>query len=972
MVLKFNKLLIGLIIMIETVSAFAADKVEFQVSKGKHGKELNIETPYYNCIIWPEKGARITSLKLKSSNRDLVCSANKDGGIGKDIEISQGYPGEMLSATYKYEIIETSPKTLSIKFSFDKGGNKSVLKDIILEKTYTFSALTPLIKADIFLRNKGVSRVFGYRVHNAGLMINENDRIFLPYEESTAIKGVPISGGGLIEKFKEDWAGFYDTKLNSGIIFKADYEQLDKFLWLVKRRKQIVANIEWYYKKFNFKKNTTWTTSYFIIPLNNIHSIPVYVDRNIIVYKQKSGNKYSLEFFGLGKSGTLNISGFMDNSSEPFFSLKANEEYGSLQKIALTPILNNETLKITLASAQKTKSFLVALTEDITFEQEDDIIALTKAKEMHSKHIILKKRFKDITNRKVPDQLKTYFEAFAKEISTKKENLDLNYLEKINNSIASLYNQYTFPNFHYILWACTPYSGFSCYDLPTAYQPLKQLKVSMAGNEYESLAFMITNTSDQNETFQITVPPILDTKGKELGKLTVRYAYFVLSAGKQKMFPSVLPSVAGTDNQFTIPKGQTGQVWLVIKTNKEISSGLYTYPITVEPVNKDIPKKTVSLKLSILPFSLPGKLNIDTCTYAYLVPPKADKCRGHLWGVKDKAVDDLKAHYETHCVTHPYYMPVPKVKKRNGKYIVEVDFSRFDQALELHKNARFYLFLWGGGLRYFKNFGGTGYAYPGAEWKKLFSCWLKQWIEHIKEKGIGYDKFAMYPLDEKPAEKLAIAGKAIKEVDPNVKVYATLGFSYYTLEGLKKIAPYVDMMCISTIAKGEKLDFLKKAGKHIWPENQPNPSKALSPYAMRWTMWKWYDMGLNGCEAWAYNHASGPGSLWNDFDGICHDENFVYDGAGAPFKTTEAIVPSKQWEAWREGIQDWQYLKILEQLIKEGCARGVDKSLLKNSEYILREQVSEVLNNPNDVSMAQKAKEKIILQIIELKKVNKK
>jgi len=225
----------------------------------------------------------------------------------------------------------------------------------------------------------------------------------------------------------------------------------------------------------------------------------------------------------------------------------------------------------------------------------------------------------------------------------------------------------------------------------------------------------------------------------------------------------------------------------------------------------------------------------------------------------------------------------------------------------------------------------------------------------------------MYPLDEKPAELLSVAAKSIKEVNPNVRVYATLGFSYYSMDDLKKIVPYVDMMCISSMAKGEKLDFLKKAGKWICPENQPNPSKGLPPYTMRWTMWKWYDMGLNGCEAWAYNAASDSSSLWDDFEGGA-PETFVYDGKSAPFRTTELIIPSKQWEAWREGIQDWQYLKILEGLIKKGHAQKINEALLEEGETILNTQVQDVINNPSDVSMAAKAKGKILEEIIKLRK----
>ena len=563
------------------------------VKENKTAGTLTVDTSFYTVVILPEKGARIASLRIKPSGTDFLCGGNAgmykgDGGIGKDIEISQGYPGDMIDAKYSCDIEKDTVDEAVLKFTFDKGRDKTALKDVILEKSFTFSESRPAIKVDILLKNNGESRKFGYRVHNAGLVVSDDSRIFLPRETTLVNGSYPIAGGGFIDNPVNNWAGFYDIKKKEGIVFCPTRESLDKFLWSVKRRKPepSVSNIEWFCKEFSFAKNTSWSASYYIIPLNNIDSIPVYADSNILIYKMISDNSYSLKCQGIGDNCTIRLIGTTDDpAGKHIFSVDANGRYDTSREIDLPSSLNNSIIKVALTEDNKTTSFPVFLQKDITIEpgDNDNIASLVECESINKEHLALKKRFAQITDKKVLEELKRYSDSFSAEITKKGKKLDLNYLRSINNSIAALYNKNIYSTPSYLVWAAAPYAGFSCYDLPTAEKSsLKKLDISMAQNEYLASAFMITNLSDADETFQISAPPLKDLNGNELGKLTIRHAYFVLSSETQKLAPCVLPSITGTDNSFTIPKGQTGQVWLTIKTNKEIAPALYTYPVKIE------------------------------------------------------------------------------------------------------------------------------------------------------------------------------------------------------------------------------------------------------------------------------------------------------------------------------------------------------------------------------------------------------
>jgi len=63
-------------------------------------------------------------------------------------------------------------------------------------------------------------------------------------------------------------------------------------------------------------------------------------------------------------------------------------------------------------------------------------------------------------------------------------------------------------------------------------------------------------------------------------------------------------------------------------------------------------------------------------------------------------------------------------------------------------------------------------------------------------------------------------------------------------------------------------------------------------------------------------------------------------------KLTENIVSSRRWEAWREGVEDYQYLYELRQAINK--TRAKDPEMARTAQETLERQVNRVLNNQHD------------------------
>jgi hypothetical protein len=87
---------------------------------------------------------------------------------------------------------------------------------------------------------------------------------------------------------------------------------------------------------------------------------------------------------------------------------------------------------------------------------------------------------------------------------------------------------------------------------------------------------------------------------------------------------------------------------------------------------------------------------------------------------------------------------------------------------------------------------------------------------------------------------------------------------------------------------------------------------------------------------------------WDDFDFAQHESCFavVYAAKNAPegVSREEKIITSKRWEAWREGIEDYECLKILEDKIKLLKSKGKTSPNLIRAEAILKGAPEKILS----------------------------
>jgi len=119
---------------------------------------------------------------------------------------------------------------------------------------------------------------------------------------------------------------------------------------------------------------------------------------------------------------------------------------------------------------------------------------------------------------------------------------------------------------------------------------------------------------------------------------------------------------------------------------------------------------------------------------------------------------------------------------------------------------------------------------------------------------------------------------------------------------------------------------MRESGHPIWAY-ECGSGKGVLPAKNRTLPWRAWRHRLDGIGFWSY--AAVYGDYWDDFDLGLPDWAKVYpDPVGRP-------VPSKRWEAWREGLEDYLLLRMFEEeYVSRGEPQGEEKALLEQARQL--------------------------------------
>lgn len=457
------------------------------------------------------------------------------------------------------------------------------------------------------------------------------------------------------------------------------------------------------------------------------------------------------------------------------------------------------------------------------------------------------------------------------------------------------------------------------------------LAATMLRGEYQEVSAAVTNLTDR--ALAVEAKPRLPPGVRE-DNVCLRASYWVKCRAASTVrgenapvwIDDVLPRLR--ENRFLdLQAGETRRIWLTLSST-DLAPGMYEAELELVCSGGS---EQLPLRIEVLPAVLKTDPGLHVFTYAYLNRPSTAK-------LMEVAVSDLKTHGQNTFVL-PLY-PAPEVDAA-GNILGPVDFGPIRQYLRHLGHVRKVLFFWWWDDKGVRPTFGKKVVFGSPEWRKAFDSWLRQWRDMLLEEGFGYDRFAMYPMDESydntvwghsEYDVLLRVVQEIRRVDPRIQVFANpVLFRKDDLRPLGELAKCIDIWAPvqSLYHEGDHVGWPRNytfdeklamrrffrgqrdAGKLLWSYQCDRPTKALGIGAYyRQFAWRAWRHGIAGLGLWSYNNI--VKSSWDDFDGI-PDFTMVYESRDAPPDVprtpSEPLIPSRRWQVWRAGVQDYHLLQ---------------------------------------------------------------
>jgi len=463
--------------------------------------------------------------------------------------------------------------------------------------------------------------------------------------------------------------------------------------------------------------------------------------------------------------------------------------------------------------------------------------------------------------------------------------------------------------------------------------PGNVLAIALARNEYESAQVVIVPLSGALADVRVSCGELQSTGGV-IGDVQVRPVAdcFLPIDGKEGGWR---PDVLLTNAPFDIPDDRLARsVWITVHTAADTPAGDYSGTVTVSAAGAE--PAELPVKVTVWNFAVPRKCNLPTqfnfrpnqvATYYF-----GKNIRYEYWKRFTAPMyhEFVKFLLRYRIAVHPYddfegqsksaigYLGETRSKptEKDFSEVLELDFTNYDRHMQLlldHGQDLLYAGCW---LR------GT-IEQRGAYWKS----YLPKMYQHLKEKGWD-EKAIVYGYDEVPPDEVPIVKShyaLIKELAPTLRYLLT----YHHPESAPGAddPAYADIWVPHGGLYSQKLAAQRaRYGQAAWRYIVPGFEiyRPTTDYrSIFWSLWRDRCGGfLYFCTAfwhWSpspadFNPDGSPRKTFlpkkNDQTGIYH---LCYPAGAAP---QDGLNASIRLEAIRDGLEDWEYLNMLNGLIE--------------------------------------------------------
>ncbi len=436
------------------------------------------------------------------------------------------------------------------------------------------------------------------------------------------------------------------------------------------------------------------------------------------------------------------------------------------------------------------------------------------------------------------------------------------------------------------------------FDAPALFAqgqgPVSAISMRMAGNEYGSAAIALTNLRPYPAVVRLSCGPFQSGRESVEAKavLEFRDVLEVRPDGIGELVEDPLP-LLGEGQTVRLGPGETRKVWLTFHS-QALAGGVWRAKLRLGNLFAPTePPLDVPVALDVSTVRLPAKFAYHECNWLYLD------------GIHDQGLQEATLRDALEHGMNVFCIPGVSIRADAEGNLGQASTQAHDTLVRKLAGRAFLL-----------PFGPISVQWPpgahpdAALEQKTLGEALRWYARHMQSLGVDFKDFALYLQDEPGLmgrdanfEAWVARVREFKAAEPRLQLYANPAGGARA-ELLRPVQDLIDVWAPDLHLFREQPEELKQLfqhGKQWWHYEAPADQRTLDPLGFyRVKPWVAFQLGMNGGGYWVYSAAD----YWSA-DGSGGGEY------GSVYPTDRGPVTTKRWEASREGIQDFELLRLV-------------------------------------------------------------
>lgn len=515
-----------------------------------------------------------------------------------------------------------------------------------------------------------------------------------------------------------------------------------------------------------------------------------------------------------------------------------------------------------------------------------------------------------------------------------------------------------------VVWTGNTWDPISPYTAPPRNSSAGTINLNMMNGERRGKVINLTNAGDSQKTVNIGVNGFGGSNNPSwisLSKVQSTDTTDSQVSGNEAISDMLLPiSSVGNGYAVNIPAGMTQQVWLEFEP--------VSLPVGDNPgnilVSDGSSNSTVNVDLAISQYAFPQNMSLSLGMWDYV--DGSIFLGNTIFDITPSNAPAVKQFMDKYHFDLPWssgtlgYVNGSNFDSDNNFIPGANYFDYFDNWVALFPNAKIYEIAVDGHENGDLSDTGTNAFTAPAAFSARVASWVGAFEDHLASKGIDQSKVAFSPIDEPTSqqkERDVIAwGKAMRD---RTKKYSSHIQLFVDTSGLASRDPessvvvdgdtvysVADILCPSSGVFAALSDpnhffnfFLDQRVNHGKDLNfYDGAGRDGDPYALYLLRgWLAYKYGADAVQYWSLGDSGGDRNM-NDYTAKAPIYTPLYfDGSN--------VYAGKKMEAVYEGREDYEYLKILNNLANNLETQDSGNSLIADARNLSNTAVSAVTSS---------------------------